>query len=445
MKVLIVGRANVGKSTFLNRVIGRKDAITSNVAGTTRDVRSYDVEWNGVGFELLDSGGILLHKGGDVLQSEINARVMDVISGVDVVLFLLDGRTGLQKEDLEIAELLRRGDARVVVGVNKVDEVGQNEFVYPFYKLGFKEVVGVSAMQGRGIGDLLDLLVLNQEGMDSRLQGSDELESGVSDGSVAIVGRPNLGKSSLLNVIAGKTRAIVSDVAGTTRDTVRFTRDVDGMQIEFVDTAGKRRKNKVDDGVEYYSNLRADRALAAADLVVVLLDSVDYLTDQDKRLLALVLENKRNMIVFVNKWDLVERTDQMRKDLEQILHVEFPTLQYYPVVFGSATEKHGVQKLLDLTVDVLKRAEIRVNTSDMNKFVEKVIHQIPPPAKKGLRLKVFYATQAEISPPTFVFFVNHAKLVSMNYRRFVEGKLRGHFGHLFGVAMRLKFRSRTKV
>ncbi|MBT5855892.1 ribosome biogenesis GTPase Der [bacterium] len=433
--VLILGRPNVGKSTLINRLNGGKKAITAEESGTTRDVRDFPVTWNGVDFTVLDSGGLMLSRHSDEIQKKIEELVTVYLDKVDKIIFLTDITTGINATDQTIAKALRKVADKVLIGVNKADNVAIRSDATVFYKLGFGEPFPISAIQGMGVGDLLDALVSDWERAGEEVV--DEKQH-----RIAIVGRPNVGKSSLVNAILNEERVMVDNAAGTTRDAVEVYFKKDDHRYIFIDTAGLRRRNKVVEKIEYFSTLRTARALVNADLVVVVLDANETVSDQDKKIMAEVMKNKRNMIVFVNKWDTTDRTDEARQELEEKLEKTMPGIEYYPILMGSATEKHNLGKLFQLIPEVLAESVRRVPTAELNRFVDQVILKVPPPAKKGKRLKVLYSTQAETSPPTFVFFVNDPFLVSAEYRRFLERRLREFFGGLKGAAVRIRFRSR---
>lgn len=472
-QVLIVGRPNVGKSTLINRITGSKLAITAEESGVTRDVRSFEVDWNARHFDVLDSGGLILTKDVDQMQSKIESRVADVLADMDVILFITDVTTGIHTTDQTVAKYLRPFGDKVIVAANKTDNMQRRGDAAVFYKLGFGEPFSISAMQGNGIGDLLDEAISRfpvrevitaskddepEESLDAAEDGAEwtseadfvdapvpEEPVDVTEINVAIVGRPNMGKSSLMNALANREVSIVDEMAGTTRDVVDEVIQFEGKRYRILDTAGLRRKARVNDPIEYFSTLRASKTLAKADLVIVMLDATDGMTDQDRRIIGLVIENRRNMIVVVNKWDLLEeRTDQMRKDLERVLKSSMSVLQYYPFQFVSALERHGLGRLLRQAGDITVRGHQRVDTATMNRFVDDIIYSHPPKAIGGKRLKIYYSTQAEISPPTFVFFVNEPRLATTEYRRFIERQIRSYLGDLEGCAIRIKFRGKSE-
>ncbi|RAP33504.1 ribosome biogenesis GTPase Der [Candidatus Marinamargulisbacteria bacterium SCGC AG-439-L15] len=437
-KVLILGRPNVGKSTLINRLTGTKKAITAYESGVTRDIRSFPITWNGKEFLLLDSGGLILDKTTGALQKEIERFVKKHMDSVQKILFLVDYETGLTPIEDKIVKLLRPFSKKVVLAVNKVDDPKKKNDLGDFHKLGLGTPFPVSSLQGIGTGDLLDQLV-------ETLQDKDIVEETLEDTyRVAIVGRPNVGKSSLLNALVNEDRVIVDNQAGTTRDSVEVYFEHQDHKYMFIDTAGIRRRAKIKDSIEYFSVLRSDKSLETADLVIVVLDAELLLSEQDKRIIQLVITNKRNMIILMNKWDLTEKTDQIRKDIIQICQNDMPSLLHYPILFSSALERHGLGKIFDSIPMIIKQSERRITTGELNRFVTTVIGKNPPPSKGGKPLKVYYVTQAETAPPTFVFFVNQVKLITPQYRRFIEKRLRTFLGGFEGCGMRIKFKGRQK-
>jgi len=420
----------------MNRVTDTKRSITAEESGVTRDIREYPAFWNGKSFMLLDSGGLLLHKGVEEIQKKIEGRVMDTIDSADKLIFMIDVHAGITTVEDAIIKVLRKYQDKVMLVVNKCDNPAMKAEAQQYRKLGFGEPYPISAMQGPGVADVLDVLVEDFETEESRLEHYEQARQ------IAIVGRPNVGKSSLLNAIVNETKSIVHDMSGTTRDTVEAFYTYHGQDYLFLDTAGIRRRAKIRDTLEYFSILRSDRSIENADLVILVLDGTILLTDQDKKIINLVIENKRNMIVFVNKWDQLERSDALRTDCTRLITQGVPALLAYPIIFGSATERLSLGKLLNEIGVVIDNSLRRVPTPHLNRFIEDVMLRQPPKSKKGKRLQVYYVTQAEVGPPTFVFFINDTQLISTAYRRFLEKQLRDFFGGLEGVAIRLKFKSK---
>jgi len=432
-KVLIVGRPNVGKSTLLNRILGQKRAITFDEPGVTRDVASYACNWKEHQFEILDSGGVFFSKKNDIeFQKEIEEKVQIYLDQADYVLFVVDCQDGLHPIDKEIAKLLRPREDDVYLVINKVDDPSQENHLSEFQRLGLGRHYPVSSINKRGIVTLMKDLT----------QGFPKVKEDEESFRIAFVGRPNVGKSSLLNAVFQQERVIVSDQAGTTRDSIEAYYTYHGKQYVFVDTAGIRKQSKIERGVEYYSVLRSQMSMDYADCIVIVIDVNRGLSLQDKKIINQVIEKKKNMIIFVNKWDLTEKTDHHRKEFENLMVRDMPQLAFFPIIFGSAKERHHIGQLLDLIPKVIQSGKERVLTSELNQFVEHVLKRNPPTAKFGHQVKIFYGTQADVNPPTFVFFVNDAKRVGKEYYRFTEKRIRHYLGGFKGNNLVIRFKSR---
>jgi GTPase len=437
-EVLILGRPNVGKSTLMNRIVGKKKAITLDTPGITRDLSYFPVTWNDKEFFIVDSGGVVFEKNNDLMQNNIDSLVKQAIKRAEKIIFIVENKTGINPLDESIANILRPYKEKIFLIVNKVDPGMKYTDTSEFFSLGLGEPIPVSAAHGTGVSDLLDSLA-------DKLSKKSELKNDYKESyKVAIVGRPNTGKSSLTNALLNEEKVLVSDKAGTTRDSLEFYFKYEDHKYVFIDTAGMRKKARIKDDVEYYSILRANKAFEKADLTLVLLEPDPFLCEQDKRILNMVIESGTNLIVFVNKWDLTKRTDLARRDLMRLAREEMPPLNDYPFIFGSAKERLNLGKIFNTIPDVIAQSEVRVTTAELNKFIEEVIMRTPPPAKKGKRLKIFYATQVEKSPPTFIFFVNEPNLISKPYMRFLEKKMRQTLGKFIGNPIRLFFKARRK-
>jgi GTP-binding protein len=448
--VALVGRPNVGKSTLFNRLIGQRRAIVEDVPGTTRDRLYGDTEWNGVSFALVDTGGLELSEGerrrsaGDrsappVSASaeflvEIRHQAQIAIDEADLVLLLVDAQAGLTPADEDIAHVLRRTSKPVLLVANKAESQAARQIAAEFYALGLGEVYPVSALHGIGTGDLLDALV-------AALPVVEEVDEPESL-RIAIVGRPNVGKSSLLNCLLGQNRAIVSAVPGTTRDAIDTQMVWDGQPVTLIDTAGIRRRGKVERGVEKYSVLRALKAIQRADVVFLLLDAQDLVTAQDAHVAGFVLDALRSIVVVVNKWDLIDKNTYTAQAYTRQVRRDLRFLDYVPVVFVSALTGQRVQRLLPLAAEIWSERRVRIPTADLNRLVEAAVAQHPPPHKAGKRLRFLYATQAEVDPPTFVFFVNDSRLVHFSYQRYLENQIRRAYPYV-GTPLRLRFRNRA--
>ncbi len=431
--VAIVGRPNVGKSTLFNRLIGERRAVTHEVPGTTRDRLYGTADWNGREFTLVDTGGIGLELR-DSLLAEVVDQAREAIREADLIVFLLDAQTGPTGADVEVAELLRRTNKPVIPAANKVEGRRTELAASEFYELGLGEPLPISALQGLGTGDLLDAIVGS---LPPALEKPAEPEASVS---IAIVGRPNVGKSSLLNVLIGRRRSIVSPQPGTTRDPIDTLVQYQGQPILLIDTAGIRRRGRIEQGVEKFSVLRAVRAIERADLVALLIDAVEGITAQDTHVAGFAQEAAKGLIVVVNKWDLIEKDSYTADAYRARLYDALAFVAYAPIVFISALTGQRVQNVLDLALEIQRERQKRVPTAALNNVVREAVaaHRV---SVHGRALKVYYATQAETAPPTFVFFVNDPTLVHFSYRRYLENRLRQAFG-FDGTAIRLVFRGR---
>lgn len=447
--VALVGRPNVGKSTLFNRIAGRRLAIVEDLPGTTRDRLYADAEWTAKPFTLVDTGGIELVEGLDrdvqrdtqplstgsaSFRREIREQAEIAIQEADVVVFLVDAKEGITSGDLEVAEVLRRSTKPVVVAANKADNQERRLAAVEFYELGLGEPFAISALHGTGVGDLLDAVV-----EDLPAQEEPEEEHLLK---IAIVGRPNVGKSSLLNALLGEERAIVSEIPGTTRDSIDTRVIVQGEPIVLIDTAGIRRRGHIEPGVEKYSVMRTLRAVQRADVVLLLLDATQGVTAQDAHVAGYILEEWKSIVVVVNKWDLVEKDSYTMHAFTQRIRSELKFLDYVPVIFISAKTGQRVGKVIPLAQKVYAERTQRIPTADLNRLVQEAVVQHQPPSKTGKRLKFLYATQAEVAPPTFVLFVNDADLVHFTYERYLENRIRQRYP-FEGTPIKLTFRSRS--
>ncbi len=441
--VALVGRPNVGKSTLFNRLIGQRRAIVEDTPGTTRDRLYGQAEWNGVPFTVVDTGGLEVADGGrrplatgsaDYV-SEIRRQAEVAIAEADVIVMLVDALDGLTPADREVADVLRRTDKSVLVAVNKADNEMRRQAALEFYALGLGEPFPLSALHGTGTGDLLDQIVASLP----VVEGGEEPEAL----KIAIVGRPNVGKSSLLNRLLGQERAIVSPIPGTTRDTLDTYLTWEGQPVLLIDTAGIRRRGRIERGVEKYSVLRAMKAIARADVVLLLLDAQELVTAQDAHLAGYILEEMRSVIVVVNKWDLIEKDAHTMEVYTRRIRADLKFLDYVPVLYISALTGQRVQQLLPLAFQVHQERLVRIPTGELNRLVAEATLRHPPPHKGGRQLKVYYATQAAVDPPTFVFFVNDPRLVHFTYRRFLENQIRQRYGYL-GTPLKMVFRLNEK-
>jgi GTP-binding protein len=415
--VAIVGRPNVGKSTLFNRLIGQPMAIVEDEPGTTRDRIYGDAEWIGTEFVVVDTGGLDLLATDDLL-AQIRAQAQEAIAEADVILFLTSAQDGLMANDYEVAELLRRTAKPVLLVVNKADNDDLRLAANEFYELGLDNLIAVSSLHGIGTGDLLDLVV----DAIADLPEGEALPADIP--KIAIVGRPNVGKSSLLNALLGRERAIVSSVPGTTRDALDTPLEWNGEEIVLIDTAGIRRRGRIEPGVEKYSVLRALRAIGRADVVLLLIDGTEGITSQDAHVASYILDEKKSVVVVVNKWDIVPKDAHTMDQYREYARYELRFLPYVPILFVSALTGQRVEQTVETALRVHEARFERIPTGDLNDLVREAVSRHAPPSKWGKRLTFYYATQPEVNPPTFVFFVNDARLVHFGYRRYLENRIR---------------------
>lgn len=418
--VAIVGRPNVGKSTLFNRLTGTRTAIVDDTAGTTRDRQYGKVDWNGKEFSIIDTGGWVVNSD-DIFEGEINKQVLLAIEQADEIMFVVDAMNGVTDLDDHVAETLRKSRKPVVLVANKVDS---NDWLYniaEFYKLGLGEPMPVSAVSGFGTGDLLDVVV------EKLPEPNPDEEAPLDDlPKFAIVGRPNAGKSSLINAFIGEDRHIVTDIAGTTRDSIYTRYNKFGFDFYLVDTAGIRKKNKVHEDIEYYSVIRSIRAIEASDVCILMIDATRGIEAQDQTIFGLIQRNKKGLVVCVNKWDLVEdKSNEAIRHFEEAIRARFAPFTDFPIIFASALTKQRIHRVLETAVKVYENRRRTVPTSVLNKVMLEAVAAYPPPANKGKYIKIKYVTMLKGSPvPTFIFFCNLPQWVKEPYRRYLENKIR---------------------
>lgn len=431
--VAIVGRPNVGKSTIINGLAQKRVSIVEDLPGVTRDRIYCDAQWLDREFTLIDTGGIEFREEADQISDGIRMQAQLAIEEADVILFVTDVRVGLLDDDVTIAEMLRKTRKPVVVAVNKVDTEAQEMDVYEFYALGLGDPIGISASNRVGFGDLLDKIS----------EGFPKYEPRESEDIIrtAIVGRPNVGKSTLVNSLLGYERSLVADEMGTTRDAIDSLWTHKGKKFVLVDTAGMRKKNKIDAPLEKYSVIRSIRAIDDCDVAVFVLDAKDMLTEQDKKIIGYIHEAGKGLILMVNKWDIVEKDTHTSVDFEKKIRDGLPFAPYVRILFGSGLTKQRIHKLGDLIYSVAEQQSMRISTSVLNDLLEdaKIIN--PPPAHAGKLAKIYYMTQVGIRPPTFVMFVNDVNLIHFSYVRYIENRLRESFS-FSGTPIRIVVRSK---
>ena len=417
--IAIVGRPNVGKSMLFNKIIGRRLSIVEDTPGVTRDRIYGESDWRGRKFTLIDTGGIEPRTDNQILAF-MRSQAQIAIDNATVIVFLCDIKTGMTASDQEVASMLQRCGKPVVLAVNKVDQ-GQSPDIYEFYNLGLGDPIAVSAIHGHGTGDLLDACVQYFPPEDEEEEEDDAIK-------VAVIGKPNAGKSSLVNKILGEERVIVSNVAGTTRDAIdsRFTNSKGSFV--FIDTAGMRKKSKVEEDIEKYSVLRATMAIERADVCLIMIDATEGVTEQDTKVAGLAHEAGKASIIVINKWDLVEKDDKTMDQMKTKVRQDLSFMTYAPILFISAKTGQRVDKLFDMIDYVSNQASIRITTGMLNNVLEDAQTRVQPPSDKGRRLKIYYMTQVGIRPPHFVIFCNDSRLFHFSYRRYLENCIRNTFG-----------------
>ena len=433
--VAIVGRPNVGKSTLFNKLIGKRVSIVDDTPGVTRDRIYGDCEWCNRNFLLIDTGGIEVSDS-DEIGSQMRIQAQLAIDAADVIIFVTDVKTGALSADYEVANILQKSGKPVIVCVNKCDKIGAVEAnFYEFYNLGLGDPITVSSVHGHGTGDLLDEVLKN-------FPTGDFAEEQCTYINVAVIGKPNVGKSSLVNKIIGEDRCIVSNVAGTTRDSIDTFVENKFGRFNFIDTAGLRRKNKVYNDIEKYSVIRAKMSIERSDVCVILIDATTGFTEQDSKIAGLAIEAGKACIIAVNKWDMIEKTDKTMVNYKKKLENNFSFMSYVPIIFISAKTGQRIEKLFELIINVSKASEMRISTGVLNEVLADAVSRVQPPTDKGKRLKIFYVTQVSTKPPTFVFFVNSEQLFHFSYQRYLENKIRETFS-LQGTPIRFIIREKT--
>ena len=430
--VAIVGRPNVGKSTFFNRLIKRREAIVDAVSGVTRDRHYGKTDWNGVEFSVIDTGGYLAG-GDDTFQKEIDKQVNLAIDEADAIIFMVNVEDGLTGMDESVAALLRKSKKPVFVVVNKVDSNNRRDDAHEFYALGFEHLFSISSINGSGTGDLLDELV---KSLPEKEQKEEE-----NLPRFAVVGRPNAGKSSFINALIGEDRYIVTDIAGTTRDAIDTRYNRFGFEFNLVDTAGIRRKSKVKEDLEFYSVMRSIRAIEHSDVCILMLDATRGFESQDANIFWLAQRNRKGIVILVNKWDLVEKENNTAKAYEAAIRKEIEPFTDVPIIFVSALNKQRIYKAIETAVEVYNNRTKRIPTRQLNEVMLPIIENYPPPAIKGKYVKIKFCTQLPTPMPQFAFFANLPKYVKDPYRRFIENKLRENFDFK-GVPIDVYFRQK---
>ncbi|MEE2669162.1 MAG: ribosome biogenesis GTPase Der [Gemmatimonadota bacterium] len=429
--VAVVGRPNVGKSTFFNRVIGQRVAIVDDTPGVTRDRNFARADWAGRNFFLVDTGGVI-EGSNEPLERAIREQAYAAVEESDLILFLADGKTGVHPLDERLAEILRKSSPPVLLVVNKMDRIPEDQSHLDFWRLGMGDPLPVSAISGRGSGDLLDAVVANLPEREETLQ-----DEGVV--RIAVIGKPNVGKSSFINCLFGEDRVVVNAEAGTTRDPIDTPLQYHGHSLVFVDTAGLRRQSRVKDSLEYYASLRTAKVVRDADVCLVLVDATEPIHVQDLKVAEQAWEAGAGVILVANKWDLVQKDHRTAIQFEKDLQQRAPFLKWIPVMFTSALSGQRVRKCLDQVLEVQKIRHQRVSTAKFNQALESLIRRQPPPHSRGRRVKLRYGTQVSVAPPTFIIFSNLSKALPEHYIRYVHNSLRDRWGFV-GSPIRIRFR-----
>lgn len=431
--VAIVGRPNVGKSSLFNRIAGSRIAIVEDMPGVTRDRLYQDAEWQGREFTLVDTGGLDFAE--DIITAQIRKQAELAINEADAILFLVDAREGLTSIDEEVAKVLRKSDKPVLLVANKVEQFDLSKIpYYDFYQLGLGDPIPISAAEGLNTGDLLDELVKLLPEPEGDPYSPDTIR-------IAVIGRPNVGKSSLVNAILGEERVIVSDIPGTTRDAIDTLFERNGKSYVIIDTAGMRRRGRIDLPTERYSVVRALRAVDRCDVTLMVFDATEGVAEQDKKIVGYAHDKGKAIILVVNKWDLIEKDDKTMNKYDKKIREEIAFLRYIPIMYISALTKQRLPKVLEMVDFVAEQASRRVPTADLNNLVREATQATPPPADKHRRLKIFYVTQGGVKPPTFIFFVNDPELMHFSYQRYLENQLRATYG-FEGTPLRIFLRKR---
>lgn len=430
--VAVVGRPNVGKSTLFNRIVGRRISIVDDTPGVTRDRIYAEADWSGISFALIDTGGIE-PENTDIIPAQMRAQAELAMETSHVVLFVVDGKEGLTTSDREVAEMLRRKADKVVLAVNKVDTPKLPEDFYDFYELGLGEPIPISAANMLNLGDLLDAVT---KGLPEP-KAEDEEENI----KIAVIGKPNVGKSSLINEILGENRVIVSPIAGTTRDSIDTPFEKDGEKYILIDTAGIRRKSKVNMDIERYSVIRAIAAIERCDICLLVIDAQDGVTEQDKKIAGVAHEAGKGIIVVVNKWDLIQKETGTMEKFKKEIAAELTFMSYAPSLFISVLHRQRVMQVLEISKMVAEKRALRISTGQLNSLIADAVMMKQPPSDKGKRLKIYYATQVGVKPPLFSFKINERRLMHFSYSRYLENKIRDAFG-FEGTSIKFVFREK---
>jgi GTPase len=443
--IAIVGRPNVGKSTLFNRLCGGRDAIVDPTSGVTRDRHYGHGDWNGKFYSVIDTGGYV-HQSGDVFEDEIKKQVALAVDESDVILFMVDAKEGLTAMDDDVAKMLRRSKKRVILVANKVDSYKMVDEIHEFHRLGLGEIFSIASISGSGTGDLMDEVVrkfpeVTAEPHQDADQQSQPLSTLEELPKIAIVGRPNAGKSSLVNMLLGNERNIVTPIPGTTRDSIHTHYQYFGLDFNLIDTAGIRKKAKVTENIEFYSVMRAIRSIESSDVCILMVDAERGFEAQDLNIFSLIEKNHKGVVILVNKWDLIEKETNTHKHFEEVILDQIKPFSDVPVIFTSVVAKQRIFKAVETAIQVFKNRSKKIGTSALNDFILPIIEAMPPPVTKGKYIRIKYAMQLPTVFPSFAFFCNHPQYLKEPYKRFIENKLREKFD-FNGVPMEIYFRQK---
>ena len=430
----ILGRPNVGKSTLFNRLVGTRKSIVSPVEGVTRDRIYSTFDWLENNFDIIDTGGFL-PKEKDIINKNIQNQARLALEEADLIIFLVDGRSEITSSDRILADIVKKTEKHSLLVINKIDSLSQEENIHEFFELGLGNPVPISAMHGRRVGDMLDC-VIDKIGKIKNLDSKNE-----SDVDLALIGMPNVGKSSLMNALLKEEKAIVTDIAGTTRDSIDSYINYFGKTIRLIDTAGLRKRTKVKDEIEFYSAVRTNKVINECNVAALMIDADKGFDKQDKDIVRAVIKLGKGLIIVVNKWDLIEKDDMTMKEIIDDMHYEFSSTKHYPILFVSVKNNLRLQSVLKSAVNVHDRLTRKVKTTLLNDLIQKITTKNPPPAVKGKHLKIKYAAQMRHSPPIFAVFMNHPDLVPVSYKRYIENQLRQEID-LMGVPIKISFRKK---